>query len=311
MWAERRGASVEHTARIGIDLGGTKIEGIVLSTGGTIVARERVQTPKAYEETVDAIALLVSNLERSLGGDLRVGVGIPGAIDLRSGFVKNANSIWLNGRPLKSDLEAKLGRPIRVMNDANCFAISEASDGAGVDADVVFGVILGTGVGGGIVVRKRLINGPNLIAGEWGHNPLPWMSEAEYPGPVCYCGRRGCIETFLSGPRFEAEYSSCNKGQLAAREIVMAAQVGNPEATALLSKYNDRLARALASVINVLDPDVVVLGGGMSNLPHLAASVEARLPRYVFSNSVSTRVVQNHHGDSSGVRGAAWLWPNQ
>jgi len=296
-------------ARIGVDLGGTKIEAIVLENDGTISARERVATPKQYEATLDAIASLVGRIESKAGVSATVGVGIPGAVSAESRVVKNANSVWLNGRPLEDDLAGVLERPVRVMNDANCFAISEAADGAGEGGATVFGVILGTGVGGGIVVRGRALEGANLIAGEWGHNPLPWMTAAEHPGIACYCGRRGCIETFVCGPRFEEAYASRSGVALSAAEIVRAADSGDAAAAETLREYEDRLARALASVVNVLDPDVIVLGGGMSNIPMLADAVKAGVPRYVFSDVVRTRVVRNAHGDSSGVRGAAWLWP--
>jgi len=294
--------------RIGIDLGGTKIEGIALANDGVIAARIRVSTPRSYDASVNAIAELVAKIESDVGAKCSVGIGIPGAIT-PAGIVKNANSTWLNGRPLAKDLEARLGRPVRLMNDANCFAISEAADGAGAGEDVVFGVILGTGVGGGIVVAGRCLEGPNRIAGEWGHNPLPWMSADEFPGAECYCGRRGCIETFLSGPGFEREYAQLSGHAATSAAIVAAASDGDNLAEQMLVRYRDRLARALASLVNVLDPNVIVLGGGMSNLPRLAESVEESLPRYVFSDSVATRVVKNRHGDSSGVRGAAWLWP--
>ena len=294
--------------RIGIDLGGTKIEGIALANDGAIAARIRVATPRSYDASVNAIAELVAKIESNLGTKCSVGIGIPGAIT-PAGVVKNANSTWLNGRPLAKDLDARLGRPVRLMNDANCFAISEAADGAGAGEDVVFGVILGTGVGGGIVVAGRCLEGPNRIAGEWGHNPLPWMSADEFPGAECYCGRRGCIETFLSGPGFEREYAQRSGHAATSAAIVAAASDGDNLAEQMLVRYRDRLARSLASLVNVLDPNVIVLGGGMSNLPRLAESVEESLPRYVFSDSVATRVVKNRHGDSSGVRGAAWLWP--
>ena len=294
--------------RIGIDLGGTKIEAIALADTGDIVARRRTETPRAYEATLDAIAKLVAEVEAAAGERGTVGIGIPGAIVPSTGLVKNANSVWLIGQPLGRDLEARLGRPIRVSNDANCFAISEASDGAAAGAGVVFGVILGTGVGGGIVVDGRVLDGPNLIAGEWGHNPLPWMTANEHPGPACYCGKLGCIEMFLSGPGFERDFAEHAKLALSSKAIVAAAAAGEADAESTLARYCDRLARALSSVINLLDPDVIVLGGGMSNLPSLAESVTALLPQYVFSDSVSTRVVRNLHGDSSGVRGAAWLW---
>jgi fructokinase len=295
--------------RIGIDLGGTKIEGIALGARGEALARRRVATPRDYVATIDAIADLVAALEREVGQRGSVGVGIPGVVSPDTGLVKNANSTWLIGQPLIRDLAARLAREVRTMNDANCFALSEASDGAGAGAHVVFGVILGTGVGGGIVADGRCLIGANLIAGEWGHNPLPWMHDSEFPGPECYCGKRGCIETFLSGPAFEREYASVSGRGLSSSEIVSAALAGEAEAVELLARYHDRLARALAAVINLLDPEAIVLGGGMSNLPGLAQAVAPLLAGYVFSNSLVTRVVRNVHGDSSGVRGAAWLWP--
>jgi fructokinase len=293
--------------RIGIDLGGTKIEGVALSDAGDIVARMRVATPRSYTESVDAIAAIVEEIEGKAGARCTVGIGIPGAIT-PAGLVKNANSTWLIGKPLGADLETRLSRPVRLMNDADCFAISEAADGAGAGAPVVFGVILGTGVGGGIVVHGRCLEGPNRIAGEWGHNPLPWMTTDEFPGEACYCGKHGCIESFLSGPAFEKRYEAKTRVRRSAPEIADAAAAGDEHAIAAVAWYHDGLARALASIINVVDPDVVVLGGGMSNLARLAEAVTVRLPEYVFSDSVVTRVVKNVHGDSSGVRGAAWLW---
>jgi fructokinase len=225
-----------------------------------------------------------------------------------TGLVKNANSVWLNGQPLARDLTARLSRPVRVMNDADCFALSEATDGAAAGAEIVFGVILGTGVGGGIVVRGHALQGPNLITGEWGHNPLPWPTAEEFDGPPCYCGKRGCIESWLSGPGFERDYAAESGIRRRGREIVTAAQSGEGEAMRALTRYHERLARALSSVINVLDPHVIVLGGGMSNTPGLADATLKRLPAWVFSDSVETRLVRHRHGDSSGVRGAAWLW---
>ena len=305
----RSGDSALDRVRVGVDLGGTKIEAIALADSGEIVARARVSTPRAYEPTIDAIVGLVTSVEESAGERGTVGVGIPGAVTPSTGLVKNANSVWLIGQPLGRDLAARLDRPVRLENDANCFAISEASDGAAAGADVVFGVILGTGVGGGIVVGGRCLDGVNFIAGEWGHNPLPWMANDEYPGPECYCGKFGCIEMFLSGPGFERDFAQATGEALSSRDIVAAFERSDPDAVAAMVRYNDRLARGLASVINLLDPTVIVLGGGMSNLPRLAESVSELLPRYVFSDSVVTRVVRNAHGDSSGVRGAAWLWP--
>jgi len=300
--------------RIGVDVGGTKIEAIALSPAGEEIARRRVTTPPDYLPLVDAIAELVRELERAAGEAGTVGVGIPGAVVPHTGLVKNANSVWLNGRPLGRDLEARLDRPVKLMNDANCFAISEATDGAAAGAQVVFGVILGTGVGGGIVVDGRIVMGANLIAGEWGHNPLPWPRADEWPGPPCYCAKRGCVEAWLSGPGFERDHAEHNGRALASREIVRAAGSGDADAAATLARYHDRLARALTSLIHVLDPDVIVLGGGMSNIPGLPEAACALLPRYLFaagagSDPVATRIVRATHGDASGVRGAAWLWP--
>jgi fructokinase len=294
--------------RIGIDLGGTKIEGILLDPAGSTLVRRRVPTPGGdYPATVEAVAALAEELERQSGRTATVGVGMPGVVSPASGLVKNANSTWLIGRPLAADLSARLGREVRCANDANCFALSEAVDGAAAGARVVFGVIAGTGTGGGIVVDGRVLTGANAIAGEWGHNPMPWPFEDEWPGPDCYCGRTGCIETFLSGPGFARDFA--NDGEpIDAREIVARAAAGDPTAEAWVRRYEERMARALASVINVLDPDVIVLGGGMSNIDRLYANVPAFWPDLVFSDTVTTRLVKAAHGDSSGVRGAAWLW---
>jgi len=292
--------------RIGIDLGGTKIEGIVLDDRGAEHARKRIPTPRDdYEATLEAIVGLVRELEGRTGPEARVGIGTPGAISPATGRLKNANSTWLNGRPLGGDLERRLGRPVRLANDADCFALAEAVDGAGAGAESVFGVILGTGVGGGIVVGGRLVQGPNAIAGEWGHNPLPAPTDAERPGPVCYCGRRGCIETFLCGPALARDHG---RPELAPPDIARAAEVGDPAAQATLARYEDRLARALAAVINLLDPHVIVLGGGLSNISRLYAAVPARWGAHVFSDRVATRLLPPVHGDSAGVRGAACLW---
>jgi fructokinase len=300
--------------RIGIDLGGTKIEGIALDDGAEI-ARLRVDTPRGdYAATVDAVARLVSALEKPAGARASVGVGIPGTLSPENGLVKNANSVWLIGQPLKADLERALGRAVRIANDANCFAVSEATDGAGAGAEVVFGVIVGTGTGAGIVVRGELLTGANAIAGEWGHNPLPSPTDDERPGPACYCGRSGCIETFLSGPALQSDYERAAGARLAAPAIVAAAGAGNREAEAALDRYESRMARALASIINVLDPDVIVLGGGMSNIDRLYLNVPALWTAHVFAaahgrEAVRTRLARARHGDASGVRGAAWLWP--
>jgi fructokinase len=296
--------------QIGIDLGGTKIEALALASDPLAATRRRVATPRDYAATLDTITRLVAELESETGQPATVGLGIPGVVTRATGLVKNANSTWLIGRPLQADLEARLARPVRVANDANCFTLSEAIDGAGQEFETVFGVILGTGVGGGIAIRRRIHDGPNQIAGEWGHNPLPWMTDEERAAaPVCYCGKVGCIETFLSGPGFERDCALHSGTQRSSHEIVRAAAAGDAQATEALRRYEQRLARALASVINVLDPDAIVLGGGMSNLPDLPSAVSALLPRYVFSDTVLTKVLLNVHGDSSGVRGAAWLWP--
>ena len=294
--------------RIGVDLGGTKIEGVVLADDGALLVRRRVPTPAGdYEATVDAVAALVLDLERDCGVRCRVGVGTPGARSPATGLLRNANSTCLNGRALDVDLGLRLQRPVRIANDADCFALSEASDGAASGAASVFGVIIGTGTGGGIVVHRRLLQGPNAITGEWGHNPLPWMTDKERPGPPCYCGRHGCIETFLSGPGLALDYAAATPRPTAAT-IVEHALAGEDAAVRCMARYHDRLARALASVINILDPEVIVLGGGLSNIDSLYTEVPARLQRYVFSDVVHTQLVRAMHGDSSGVRGAAWLW---
>jgi fructokinase len=295
--------------RIGIDLGGTKIEAIALADDGRELARRRVETPRRdYDGTVATIAGLVAELERAAGGPASVGVGIPGTISPATGLVKNANSTWLIGRPFDRDLAHALKRPVRLANDANCFALSEATDGAGAGAAVVFGVILGTGVGGGLVVHGRVVEGANWIAGEWGHNPMPWPNEGEWPGPPCYCGRSGCIETLLSGPGLEREFAERVGVALPAEAIAAGAASGEPEPNAALGRYLNRLARALASVINVVDPDVIVLGGGLSNIDVLYTAVPEQWGLYVFSDRVVTRLLRARHGDTSGVRGAAWLW---
>jgi len=298
--------------RIGVDLGGTKIEGIALDESRE-VARARVDTPRDdYQATVDAIAAIVADLERAAGARGTVGVGIPGTRSPDSGLVKNANSTWLLGRPLKTDLEDALGREVRLANDANCFAVSEAADGAAAGVDVVFAVIVGTGTGAGITVRGRVLTGPNGIAGEWGHNPLPWASGDETPGPPCYCGKRGCVETFLSGPGLTREHERRSGRRVPAIEIAALAASGAAAANETMACYEHRMARALATVINVLDPDVIVLGGGLSNITRLYENVPRLWGEFVFSaglsDAPSTRLVRAAHGDASGVRGAAWLW---
>jgi fructokinase len=298
--------------RIGIDLGGTKIEAIVLNAAGSIAFRERRATPKGdYDGTIDAIADLVGAADQFVGRPCTVGVGMPGAISPATGLVKNANSTWLNGRRLGQDLEARLGRAVRLANDANCFALSEASDGAAAGRPVVFGVIIGTGCGGGVIVNGAALTGPNAIAGEWGHNPLPWPDESERPGPPCYCGKRGCLETFISGTGLSIDYGSLQADpriQVDAATIVALASQGDPIARDTLNRYTHRLARGLATVINVLDPDAIVLGGGMSNVVELYDTVPRLLSAFVFSDRVDTVIIPPKHGDSSGVRGAAWLW---
>ncbi len=299
--------------RLGVDLGGTKIEIVALDPDGRACVRRRVPTPRDdYDATLAAVAGLVFAAERELGiapGAASVGVGTPGSLSRATGLLRGSNSVCLNGRPIAADLADRLARPVRITNDANCFALSEAADGAGAGARVVFGVILGTGVGGGIVVDGRVLDGANAIAGEWGHNPLPWPRDDERPGAACFCGRAGCIETWLSGPGFERDHARATGQALPAAQIAAAAARGDAACAATLGRYAERLARALAHVINVVDPDVVVLGGGMSNVDALYAQVPAQWGRYVFSDRVDTRLVRHAHGDSSGVRGAAWLWP--
>ncbi|NLI75554.1 MAG: fructokinase [Candidatus Riflebacteria bacterium] len=294
--------------RIGIDLGGTKIEGIALDHTGAELARRRVPTPREYGASIAAIAALVAGLEAVCGRRGTVGVGIPGIVSPVTGLVKNANSTWLIGKPLDQDLETALERPVRLENDANCFAVSEAADGAAAGAGVVFGVIVGTGCGGGLVVHGRVLTGRNAIGGEWGHNPLPWPDTDEWPGPPCYCGKQGCIETFVSGTGLAADFQRVTGTALPAPEIVRRAAAGDGPATAALERHERRLAKALATVINIVDPDVIVLGGGVSNIDRLYQTLPRLLPEYVFSDSVTTPIVPPRHGDSSGVRGAAWLW---
>ncbi len=294
--------------RLGIDLGGTKIEIVALSDDGTEMLRRRVATPQGkYLETLQAIAQLVRDAEAELGRQGTLGIGTPGALSRATGLLKNSNSTVLNGQPVLQDMEALLQRKIRISNDANCFALSEAVDGAAAGAEVVFGVILGTGVGAGIVVNGRVLTGPNGIAGEWGHNPLPWPEAGELPGPACYCGKCGCIETFLSGPGLAKLHHMANGAALAAQEIVLRAGQGDAVCERSMQVYEQRLARSLAHVINILDPDVIVLGGGMSNIDRLYDNVPALWGEWVFSDRVDTRLVRNRFGDSSGVRGAAWL----
>ena len=298
--------------RIGIDLGGTKIEAIALDENGHELLRHRIQTPRHdYKATIGAITELVHYLEQHCSDTGTVGIGIPGTISSKTGLVKNANSTWIIDKPLQQDLEQQLSRSIKIENDANCFVVSEATDGAAAGCEIVFGVIIGTGTGAGIAINGKPLVGENAIAGEWGHNPLPWPDATELPGAECYCGKKGCIETWLSGPGFSRYYQSSDariNSNITPAEIVQLAEQGNSLAENALQKYEDRLARSLASVINILDPNVIVLGGGMGNIRRLYKNVPKLWERYVFSDQVTTRLLPPVHGDSSGVRGAAWLW---
>ncbi len=295
--------------RIGIDLGGTKIEVIALDNQGETLARERLPTPQGdYAATVQTVADLIYGIEQRLGSQGSVGIAMPGALSPATGLIKNANSVCLIGQPLDHDLSAVLHRPVKLSNDANCFALSEAVDGAAAGEKIVFGVIIGTGTGGGIAINQQVLTGLNGIAGEWGHNPLPWVQTEELPGPLCYCGKHGCIETFLSGPGMARDYQTTTGKSLSPPDIVILAEAEDNPAKACLSRYADRLARGLASIINVLDPEVIVLGGGMSNIAQLYVDVPRLWRRYVFSDHVDTVLKPAKYGDSSGVRGAAWLW---
>jgi fructokinase len=295
--------------RIGIDLGGTKIEIIAIDESGKELARKRVVTPQGdYPGILNTIVRLINDIEAITKQSGSIGIGTPGALSPATGLMRNSNSVCLNGKPVKKDLEQLLKRPLRMANDANCFALSEATDGAAKDAAVVFGVIVGTGTGAGVVVNQKVLTGPNAIAGEWGHNPLPWPQDIERPGPDCYCGKQGCIETFLSGPGFERDYQLETGKLLRASDIVGLADEGDAQAEQCLRRYEDRMARSLSHIINVLDPDVIVLGGGMSNVQRLYKNVPSIWGNYVFSDVVLTRMEPPMFGDSSGVRGAAWLW---
>jgi fructokinase len=296
--------------RIGVDLGGTKIEFVALERDGRELHRHRIATPRFdYEGTVRAVAESVERIEKDLGRSATVGVGIPGTISTKTGLVKNANSTWLNGTPFDKDLRRALAREVRCANDANCLAVSEATDGAGVGKLVVFAVILGTGCGGGVALDGRVHSGSNGVAGEWGHNTLPWMRAEEYPGPACYCGRNGCIETWISGTGLEADYQRATNVSLKGPEIIARSVAGESAALAALDRFEDRVTRGLAQVINLLDPDVIVMGGGASQIPRLYQNVPARLKEYVFGKEADTPLLPAKHGDASGVRGAAWLWP--
>lgn len=297
--------------RIGIDLGGTKIEALAIDEQGEELIRHRVDTPRDdYKGTVDAMVGLVHLLEAKTGRTGSVGAGIPGSISEKTGLVKNANSTWLNGRPLDKDLSAALGREVRIANDANCLAVSEATDGAAAGKHVVFGVILGTGCGGGVAIDGRVHAGPNGTGGEWGHNPLPWPTDEENPGPLCYCGKRGCMEMWVSGTGLARDYQEITGERRTAREVIAGFEAGETNAVRVVDRLEDRLARGFATIINSLDPDVFVLGGGLSLTQHLYESLPKRLPAYVFGGEADTPILQARFGDSSGVRGAAWLWPN-
>jgi fructokinase len=295
--------------RIGIDLGGTKTEALALSAEGVELDRIRVATTRDYDTSLAAVTELVRTLEQKLKEHATVGVAMPGTIVRSTGLVKNANSTWLNGRPLGRDLSAALGREVRFANDANCLAISEATDGSAAGHAVVFAVILGTGCGGGVAINGRVHEGRNSVAGEWGHNSLPWPREDEMPGAACYCGKRGCLETWISGTALGEDYRRATGVARPGVEVAAAAEAGDPEAHAALRRLEDRIARGLASVVHVLDPDIVVLGGGLSRLACLYANVPPLLERYSFGGGADTPIVPALHGDSSGVRGAAWLWP--
>ena len=294
---------------IGIDRGGTKVEVVAINSQGKTIYSKRVSSPKGnYQHTLNTIVQLIEECEHEIGERGTIGIGTPGTISIQKKVLKNSNSTWLNGKPIHEDLRSLLGRDIRIANDANCFALSEASDGAAENYRIVFGVIIGTGAGGGIVYDRKLLNGPNGITGEWGHNPLPWKNPLETPGPGCYCGKVGCIETFLSGPGMANLHHTKTQQQLTPQVIVKQAHDGNSDAMTTLEDYYERLAKSLAHVINILDPDAIVLGGGMSNIGHIYREIPNRWVKYVFSDNCETRLLKAAHGDASGVRGAARLW---
>jgi fructokinase len=293
---------------LGVDFGGTKIEAAAISADGGFVARVRAPNPGGYDAALETVAGLVAEVERTTGPIARVGVGMPGSPSPRSGVIRGANSVWLNSRPFREDLERRLARPVRIANDANCLALSEAADGAAAGASSVFAAILGTGCGGGVVVDGRIVEGSNGIGGEWGHTPLPWPDAHEWPAPVCWCGRAGCLELYVSGTGFERDYAQ-SAPALSGPDLAAAMRAGEPGATAAFDRYVHRLGRGLAVICDVLDPEVIVLGGGMSNVDELYARLPPVIARYVFSDVWETAVVKAAHGDSSGVRGAAWLWP--
>lgn len=299
--------------RIGIDLGGTKIEGLLLDTSGAEIRRRRIPSPtNDYQSTIravtDLVAYLLADIPQEEACHATVGVGMPGSLCPRTGLVQNANSTWLNGKPFDRDLAAAFNRPLRVANDANCFALSEATDGAGKGASCVFGVILGTGVGGAIIYRNQIIVGPRAIAGEWGHNPLPWPTADEFPGPRCWCGRHGCLETWLSGPAMAADHRRMTGETMTAEDIARLAEAGHAASAATLQRHASRLARGLAHVINIVDPDVIVLGGGLSQMPHLYRTLPGLIAPHVFADATEIDVRPPRWGDAGGARGAAWLW---
>lgn len=295
--------------RIGVDLGGTKIEAVAFARDGAVLWRKRVPTPaKNYDAVIASVAELIEEAERELGVRASVGIGTPGSVSPATGLLRNSNAVSLIGQPFDRDLAARLQREVRIANDANCFVLSEAIDGAARDKRVVFGIILGTGAGGGIVIDRQVLVGRHAITGEWGHNPLPWPKPDELPGPLCYCGKHGCIETFVSGPGFERDFAQAAARKLSATDVAEHASQGDAQASAALDRYLDRLARALSNVINLLDPDVIVVGGGLSRIDAIYSALPARLPAYVYSDRVDTEIVRAQHGDASGVRGAAWLW---
>jgi fructokinase len=296
--------------RIGVDLGGTKTEALAIADNGEELLRHRVDTPREYWASIEAIAGLVRKIETETGQTATVGVGMPGTVVARTGLIKNANSTWLNGMPLPVDLSHALGREVRLANDANCLAVSEATDGAAAGKNVVFGVILGTGCGGGVSFQGNIHNGPNGVAGEWGHNPLPWATGYELPGPLCFCGKRGCLEKWISGTGVAEDFHTVTGRTLTTREIVVAAEAGDAEAAATVARFEDRLARALASLVHTLDPDVIVFGGGLSQVARLYQDLPAQIEKYLFGGGqFDTPLLPAKFGDSSGVRGAAWLWP--
>jgi fructokinase len=296
--------------RIGIDLGGTKTSTIAINDSGAVIFQRRISTPSNYRGTLQAVSALVSEIETEFKDQANIGLGHPGSTNPANGLMRNANSTWLNGKPFLHDLEFCLQRSVRMANDADCFALSEATDGAGKNAHIVFGVILGTGVGGGIVIDKKLLSGASKIAGEWGHNPLPWPDKSESFGPKCWCGNSECIETWLSGPALSSHHFQSHRQELDAKTIFQKAEAGDKQAKSSIDLYANRLARSLASVINVIDPDTIILGGGLSNAKGLPTAVTSLLPKFVFSDVINTKIIKNQHGDDSGVRGAAWLWPS-